>query len=1349
MPIVERVFSQIQPPILDQEPLPLSDFWSSPAVIVLGDPGAGKSTSFEQASHTEPNSVLVSVRDFLALSLQRWRGKTLYLDGLDEQRAKTRDGTGVLDSLREKLDLLGQPFFRLSCRAADWYGSSDADRLRLVSSDSQITVVRLEPLSDDNIRVIVSGHVPDPDEFLGEARSRHVTDLLRNPQTLNLLLTVVRQGSWPNTRTELYQRACEILGLETNPEHTDYQGPSFGPHEIMTSAGFLCAVHLCGGTAGFSLRAASGDQRFPFIGDFQGNREALAISSRRRIFQTAGPSRIEPIHRTVAEYLAGQFLVERIRESLPLQRVLALITGNDGGTLSDLRGLYAWISCLLTEHAGALIPRDSLGIILYGDASALTLSTKQLILQSLSELAKKNPWFRSESWSSKKPFGGLASSEMEPYFRAVLSDHSAHLVFLYCVFDALQYGAPMPQLGDLVIGIARNSSSDWSIRSEAITTFGKLCPDRVGDLLQLLDDIHLGKVTDPVRELRGDLLRVLYPSTVTTNNIFRYLVQVNENHYGSYNRFIGEELVPNTPIGQLALLVESLASLRLPHLRPIGFIWERFVGRLTLALLEAHGANTPISRLYEWLGHGLDKYGSPIADRQESQQIRSWFGRHPDIVKELFKHWLAITPFSRPRLEIHNFWNRLYNVEPPSKFPQFLVDLSDDERRPEIANFLFRQAIQLSIFRDRPDRLSLDELFQHVQDHPQFISALHEELLSEIPDWKREDATERQQRNRRKTEERETRVRWLSQHEALIRTGGPSAPLVFLANLFYGRFNDLDREQLPEERLITETTQDIANIAKQGFIAALTHPKLQLAREIGETHADSKLYEFGFPVLAGLDVLAAESMDRITRLPSRTICAAIAFHFAHLLDARKEWVDTLFKECPVDSAKGLIAFLQPHFEKATANVPAIYKLGEPVAAAAARLVLPRLLERFPFCHVEQLKVLLSTSLQVLEKPFLLRLIRKVLGIRQRAFTRQHLVLWSAAAFAVSSKIVQDKLPNIIGANVDQANLFLDLLFPEKRGDISFEHPLSRDEIIVLISILGKLFRNKDLSGTGWLGSTKRGKGAQKVRYLIDKLKVDPSFESTSALAKLLENDEIAAGWREYLQYALAEQARLRRETTFSYPTVQKVLRTLSNQQPANSADLQALALDHLKTLKENLRHGPTDGYKTFWNVDHLGRPTKPKPENECRDRLLDLLRPQLLLKSVNAEPEGHYAEDKRADIKALYGQFNLPIEIKRHWHKDLWTAPVNQLRKLYGRDPGAGGRGIYLVFWFGQTVKKTPKPPRSLGEAPVSASELEGMLPRVLSPQEGMLVEVIVFDCTPHGTTRRKRRRKILLAKKS
>jgi len=68
---------------------------------------------------------------------------------------------------------------------------------------------------------------------------------------------------------------------------------------------------------------------------------------------------------------------------------------------------------------------------------------------------------------------------------------------------------------------------------------------------------------------------------------------------------------------------------------------------------------------------------------------------------------------------------------------------------------------------------------------------------------------------------------------------------------------------------------------------------------------------------------------------------------------------------------------------------------------------------------------------------------------------------------------------------------------------------------------------------------------------------------------------------------------------------------------------------------------------------------------------------------------------------------NLPIEAKRHYNGELWTAASTQLAG-YAADPGACGFGIYLVFWFG-TEFKAPK--RSDGaDSPESAEALEAML---------------------------------------
>jgi hypothetical protein len=70
----------------------LPAFYDRPAVVVLGDPGAGKTTSVGKAAQEEPNAMYTSVRDFLALNIERFRGLTLYLDALDAMRGRA-DGS--------------------------------------------------------------------------------------------------------------------------------------------------------------------------------------------------------------------------------------------------------------------------------------------------------------------------------------------------------------------------------------------------------------------------------------------------------------------------------------------------------------------------------------------------------------------------------------------------------------------------------------------------------------------------------------------------------------------------------------------------------------------------------------------------------------------------------------------------------------------------------------------------------------------------------------------------------------------------------------------------------------------------------------------------------------------------------------------------------------------------------------------------------------------------------------------------------------------------------------------------------------------------------------------------------
>jgi hypothetical protein len=107
----------------DKGPRPFSDFGDTPCLVLLGDPGAGKTHVFTHAAKAD-GARFIKARAFLSLPASTLAGQPLFIDGLDEQRAGRSD-RGIIDALVAKLFEVNPPKVRVSCRVADWLGDSD------------------------------------------------------------------------------------------------------------------------------------------------------------------------------------------------------------------------------------------------------------------------------------------------------------------------------------------------------------------------------------------------------------------------------------------------------------------------------------------------------------------------------------------------------------------------------------------------------------------------------------------------------------------------------------------------------------------------------------------------------------------------------------------------------------------------------------------------------------------------------------------------------------------------------------------------------------------------------------------------------------------------------------------------------------------------------------------------------------------------------------------------------------------------------------------------------------------------------------------------------------------------
>ncbi len=458
---------------------PFSDYSCQLNLVLLGDPGAGKTHLFKEAAAAEGARYL-KARAFLTTPAQMLSGQALFIDGLDEKRAGRGDQDTV-DAMVEKLLVVSPAKVRISCRAADWLGESDLTALRPYFEQSgEALVLLLQNPSREEQRAVLEEQGIDPAaaaEFLAIAEERGLTDFLENPQNLIMLWRAVETGSWPSTRKQLFELSTRLMLEESNPDRARRGSGTYSVAELRPAAGAICAARLISDIEAISLTNQEGT---PDIPGYRSARlfppEQVQAALSRRVFDAGTePETVDYAHRTTAEFLAAEYLATQIRNGLPLGRVMALV-GVDGHPAPELRGLHAWLAIHLPEYADQLIGADPYGVLAYGDAASLSPSSCAHLLRELDRLSKSNPWFRSGNWQSL-PIGALARSDMVEEFRAVLNNPDSGFGIRSVLVDALSLGTPIPEmlpdLEDILRGrlrLSRNALTrsmrcfDWARR---------------------------------------------------------------------------------------------------------------------------------------------------------------------------------------------------------------------------------------------------------------------------------------------------------------------------------------------------------------------------------------------------------------------------------------------------------------------------------------------------------------------------------------------------------------------------------------------------------------------------------------------------------------------------------------------------------------------------------------------------------------------------------------------------------------------------------------------------------------------------------------------------------------------
>ena len=1322
----------------EQEPRALEEFRSVLAYVLLGDPGAGKTTAFE-AEHEalEENARLITARDFLALDMNShpaWSDKTLFIDGLDEVRVGSIDVRTPFDAIRGRLDALGRPPFRLSCREADWLGTNDQTNLATVSKDSSVTVLRLNPLTDPDIIQILNGHpdIDDAQAFIAEARERGVDGLLVNPQSLTMLADVVaRGGGWPESRLETFEKACSQIVREHNEEHT-LRGQSPTSNQILDAAGRLCAVQLLSGTAGYSLRHNETDDDYPALDrcDYE-SCEVLKSALATKLFKSKANSRFTPVHRHIAEFLGARHLAQLTNDGLPARRILALMTGEDGTVVTEMRGLSAWLSAHCKGARVDLIKRDSIGVGLYGDIGGFSPDEKRALLIELNREAFRLGSVR----RTAAAFGALATPDMGPLLRDILNDSNRNQdqqIFTGFILCVLNQGTPLPTLSPLLLDIARDSTRWPGINELALDAFIHNCQDsqdKTNQLKKLLVDIHTGSISDANNELLGTLLAQLYPRELPPLEVWRYLPDTGTPDFiGRYRLFWDIELIEKSSDKEVAELLDNLAQ-RPPNLRlslNVGHL-NNLPLKLLARGLEVYGDQIEQGRLYDWLGVGLPSNAQDNWYGAESvRQIRAWLSQRPELQKTVIKEGLSREAEPKDvRFYTFNVQERLYGASMPSDFGHWCLEraIAMADTKPQIAEQLLEEAFQAHKHQSGNEGLSL-ELLREREETNEMLKTKLARLLSP-----RSIPPEHLEENRKYIDEREQQEeQWLncvrSNETALRENRATPALLHQMAEIYFERVYDLSGDDGPkaiEKRF--RGNRGLTDAALQGLRGTVDRGDVPDFDAIIDLREKGQRHYLSGPFLAGLAEVERTTPEDPSLWDDSRIRKAIAFYYCTPHgDYRPQWYQRLLKVCPE-----IVADVQVQFavSELRSDREWIYKLWELAHdkdhAEVARYASLPLLRAFPTrCkQIRTLHHLLWAAIQYADRSSLQELIGRKLS--RTSLTVAQRVHWLVAGVSVSPETYMDPLEDFVRDREHRIEHLPAFFCPEDSVRFSFD-ALGISGLKRLIRLVGSYVEPRQ----DWFGSFvfHSMSASGLVHNLIRHLAKFPAKEARNALASLC-SDTALVRWQSLLSEAQENQRVIWRDAGFSHPNIEQVCKTLSNDDPANAADLAALVVDWIHEIAEEIQTGNTDDWRPYWNEDSYGRPCSPKPENSCRDALLSKLK-ESLPHGVDAQPEGSYANDARADIRISCCNFNVPVEIKKSCHRDLWSAIKTQLIAQYTRDPDADGYGIYLVLWFGYTEDCRP----AMGSGPQlkGASELENRLSSTLSAAENLKISICVID---------------------
>ena len=1295
--------------------------------VLLGAPGGGKTSICEEIAH-QLNGQLARA-DAVACGFfdthPEFEGQILVIDGLDEVSSMT-----IPESFAEIIKTiknLGYDNWLVSCRSYEWRKKSLSGWIQSAFQQSP-EIAHLGDLSGDEIKAFLEIFITDEpaEQFLKKAEQKEATDFLKNPQTLKMLVESVRFGGWPETKTDLLHSACMVMASEDNPLHQEKSSDRPNEEKIIEIAGWVCAQLLMSGRQVIALdgRVSENTLRPADLEDSTYSIEDIKAACQTKLFKSAGAGHVESAHRTIAEFLAGRWLAEAFKvkpRKLSPARVMNYLTSFGTDEIPPaLYGLYAWITSLDVSNRLQNIKRDPYGCLRYGDLSGFSDSELIALLKELASFIQIDPYFQGIDWNAR--FGhSIGRASIKEKFVEIISDTNVSFHLKFTLLQAIQGTELAGVMVEELKAIVLNEKEAQVVRSKAVSALaGNLQPN---DWLYIAEKLLTSGTIDSLRISIDHVIsgeHAHFSGTEIAKHLIAYEKKAwdeGENHVLGIG-FKIPRICSDIQVAEMAKLIaaEIPVDRDIHKLDLYTELEERLAALLPHLLRRSNKPNAnelwPLILRLSYQSHKFDW-----------EYVPPWFAEHDDIRREIqaraFDEAQDANAKRRALYWLKNISAGLHMSE--SDAIHHLERLFAEKDR--LSNWQSSWEVLTGWMCGHDSVLELAK--KQAEDLPKLKPILERIMNPPIDKYEAEHLERERQRNEEALAKIQQRHARFSEVREEIEKGEHFAILGAAAESVLGHYSDLKEATSPKESLMNMVGQENLALVISGFKIAVERDDIPNVRDCANLRvSEGNAYYLG-RISFALSMLMIEAGEPLSLLPKKAqLCALSA-----------SWSGWSFREEiseKIRSELGKILFQEHGIKRSFVKdmIESRLEVGEEIPwgfwhSGRGEIfsdILPDLALEW-LTNFENVKESIALDLLNIAIRFVDEK-NKLADVVETKIQNNHWAneecrrAWHVVAFFLDFDRFHSDVYKF--ANEDKQNLWLfrDIIKGDEYGKFS-ALPLSAEQINFLLETFARQWPVSILTSGGFVGLTNPWDATDYLRYLIRMLSGQKSKEAIECLENLIDSGNMDT-YEDYVKHELAKAKRALAEIHHQEVNLKDIRKILSSGEPVNVSDLQALFIEEFEKYQARIRTGHTDSYITFWIEDE-----KPHVENYCRDRLLDGLEQEMGAHSVRVHKEGAMADNTRVDLLFSCGDFDLPVEIKRQWHPNLWTAAREQLER-YSENYRTDGTGVYLVIWYGSVKGKSiRKPP--IGKSPKSAEEMRQAL-RDNSGDLSPKTKIVVLD---------------------